>query len=388
MDSHDSLYNKPIVFRAKDVTVDNVTPMRQDVGYRNEFEYINSLPITVRVATRQGVTFSIRPDNKLRGREFRIRQTQRWDWRVDIDADGITQSRAAEAKAMVDSLFANLTGHPASSGKSATVSTVLTRADFENNGGTLYIENLDIVLSIKGEGVLVHPYSEQGRQMELIRDTQGAGLNDAANFTIRIVDNHRRLGAQFINLNGDVYRVPACEDHNMEDGIYVIRTGISQGDYAPSPPTVERYDFEEGREALRLFDNVQAAKVHGNVEAATKHQYDLAMQESKNEELKLKSDLRDKDRQLKEVEFSLKQLVAQTEGEKQDFELTKLRMEDEIRRQKHEIGLLSHRLEMANMQRKDYYDDRGAQRKDSSEMLKWLPLVIAGIGAAILGFRK
>lgn len=387
MGSHDpSDQNRYVAFRPSKVTVDQGTPNRLHVGMRQGMEFVNGLPYHIRVCTRQGIIYTIAPDLRAQSREFRISLLQEWSTRTEHDTSQLETLTSPVEKAIADSMLINLGGMMGST-KMGCITTSITASDFEINGGTLYLESLDILVSTR-PGSLVHPHSPLGRDLALIRDTQGAAHEDAASFIIRIVDNARKVGHLFINLNGDVFRVPARVDTSMEDGIYVIKSGVSEGDFEPQAPTVIYYGFEEGKEKLKLFNTVREAKVMGDVDANLDADYKMRLAEVRNEELRLKGIVAENNIELETVKHRVKQLELELDDEKRKGEMAKLRYEEDLRRQKAELDTLNHQLNMRSMTRKDYYEERSADRKDQSEILKWLPTIIVAAGAIILGLRK
>ena len=379
-----------VTYRPKNVGVDNCPPNNLHVGLRSGLEFINGLPFNIRVATRQGVVFTISPEHRASTRDFQIRQSQEWGGRTDYDLSQLELARTAEAKAVIDSMLVNLAGMMGSR-RCGSVTTNITSLDLETHGGTLYLEDLDVVISTEPRGQLIHPYSAAGRDLAQIGDTQGVDAENAASFIIRIIDNNRRIGNQFINLAGSIHRIPARVNPDMEDGIYVVRAGATEGDFPPGPPSVIRYDFEEGKTQLKLFDNVASARVHGDQETADKQQYTREIQKLRNEEIEHKraasesaSKLREKEHELELTKHELKKRDLELEDLKSHNAILKARYEEVSMRRKDTSEQLNAEYNERSIRRKDYYEERSADRRDTGEMLKWLPLVIVGVGAVFM----
>ncbi len=210
------------------------------VGLKLGFEIINGLPHPVTIATRDGLKYTLPTAYGAQGNTLTIISSRAVINNGDCRTNDLhDQEKDPESKALLDSILSTMSGGVGRYRHSA-VRTVVTLSDFRANGDSLYLQSLDLVVSSRNADRVVHPHSTRGRELAQIRDTPGAGLAEAASIVVRIVDNHNRFGDKYINLNKEVYSVPAAVVPNMEDGVYVIRTGISEGAQATQEPSVTR----------------------------------------------------------------------------------------------------------------------------------------------------
>ena len=136
----------------------------------------------------------------------------------------------------------------------------------------------------------------------------------------------------------------------------------------------KKYGFEEAQEILGIYKSKEEAVNAGDLKLARREE--LARLEHDNsvikqEYLNLKTTL-DAEISKREHESKLQLLEAQ-------------RTIDKLTREKQEV---EHFREMERTVRKEAYENRSLERKDVSEIIKFLPFVIMTIGALIAAFNK
>lgn len=381
MGNHDPLIKcaKPTVFRSYRVSVDKTDYERTSIPVKEETDYINGLSVDVRVVSRLGFEYIIPPSPGVRGRGFVVRTVRKRSQRVRVDTSRLDVSKADE-KVIDDSLTQTKIDFR---GQLATdpVSTEIMRDDFVSNGGTVYLHNHDIVVSVNPEENLIHPHSRQAMLDGFMETLPNIPAQSVSGYLVRIIDNHRRFGTKFINLNGRVLRVPAEMVPNFDDGVYVIMVGLSNGDFGSTPAIVDVLSFEEAKEKIGLYDSVDEARALGDRAKAIDEGYKAERQRLLNDELVYKTKLKDAEKNLKDMEMAW-------DKEKLLHEQEKRRSEEEIARRKQEQDRLQHELNMVSIRRKDFYEERSLERKDTSEMMKWVPALILAVVGLIVGLRK
>lgn len=378
--SSNALHASPVHFRPARHEIHRGDHDNLNVGLSLGYEIINGLSVPIVIATRDGLKYTLPPAYGAHGNVLTIISNRRWAHNGECRTDELYDSKDPEAKTILDSIVATISGSVGRY-RQAAVRTEISLNDFRGSGDTLYLQTLDLVISTLRPDRVLHPHSARGRELAQIRDTPGAGLQEAASLVIRIVDNHNRFGSKYMNLNGEVFCVPAAVEPNMEDGVYVIRSGISEGAQSTQEPSVTRYEFTEAQESLGLYDTVHEARSLGNTEKQLEAQHQLELKRVRNDELELKNHKLRLERELHNVQQEL-------QLSKQRYEEAKNAYDQDLMGQKRETERLNHELNMASMRRKDYYEERSHDRKDGSEMLKYLPVVIAGIGALFLSLKK
>lgn len=230
----------------------------------------------------------------------------------------------------------------------------------QRNDYSVYLDQVDTVVSRDGyHQHMVHPYSQIGQALILNQ------RSDMFHYRILINDPHFKFGDRYININGQVYPVYRTTDNSVKPGVYVY-----------TDKTV-CYTFEEADTKLKLFNTETLAKNLGIPEEHVKAQIEQQTLQYRKESL-------DKEQQLAELknQHSVEELERKRQHEQLKLELTQResdykKLELEYKRltaiENQRLQELKHELEM-----------RSANRKDTSEFMKWLPALIGG-AAALFG---
>lgn len=209
----------------------------------------------------------------------------------------------------------------------------LDSKEMMDKGGVLYLQELDVVVSLHGiEHLPRHPASNADYQLafEEKMETMTAG---SSGLMVGVIDNEDRFGTRYMNVNGFVCRVTAIRDTLQPSGIYLCVPGnVERG------KEILFYDLaklDDNECPIRFYATQAEASAHGDVFAEAEKAW---------------------------------------EREKQEFErqITTLKNENEIK----------------SLERKDYYEDRSAERKDDSENLKMFVASAGVIGGAITIISK
>lgn len=221
---------------------------------------------------------------------------------------------------------------------------IITNEDLVRNNGFVYYNDLDIIVSLlPDQDTPPHPYSEEGRVSNLIIFDQFEKEHKTNNFlyTIKIVDKQFLIPDQYINISGKVFKVPICRLSDEKDGIYV---GCFTNKTQPIDHT-PYYGIDDGKKILNLFNSKEEAITLGNVEYL-----------SKEKAIKIENELTEK-----------------------KLELAKLKNENE--ELKTEYSKIEHKLHLEKEALKYKYDIKTIERKDTSDSVKFIPAIIAGVGA-------
>lgn len=393
----DSMYTRPVNFHAAVVDIDERRQPLNESGVRCTRDYINGLPTPVRVCTRNGLVFTLSAEPRATARSFMSRDQVTWTRDTDLDPNLLAQTFGLTAEAWKKAIAKqdNSAFHLCAA---VPVVTEVSWNDFNENGKTLYIEELDVVLSIDPKAVLVHPYSELGSANRVADSVAEADIPDTASLVLRIVDHSSKLSPKFANICGDIYRVPAVAA-DVPEGLYVIRNSMATGGFKSQSATVTHVPFDKIDDTFPLFDSMEEAKVLGDQAKLLDHARAMEVEELKRENTKLKledqehrKDLQRLDREAKESqrEWEEKKRVweEQSDREKREFDERKRASEEDIRRRQEALDKLQAEMDQKSIIRKDVYEERSYERKDNLEYLKFLPLAIAGIMGLVLAFKK
>lgn len=386
------------------------SPLEVSITYQNG----TNVPITV--ISRSGIGFEIAPTPAIGAKDFTIRVTYAICKSVNIDVhrllNMVDDDSSIEMRAIADALRH---GKQVFDGRRTifTIEYSVGRPELETRGGSLYLPQLDIVLSIlQGPNVPTHPYNEQAQRRQLIESDPGINSSDTFGYYFLVIDNEGVYGDRFVNVCGEVFRVKAIKDYSRHSGIYLVSSGAVTGDFTNTPPRCIRYDFEEEKK-VGLYRSYDEAKTLGDVFAEREREIKEMAQEYKREEFRLKAErLRseeafeekkrqweterlelEEERRRKTEEYKLKEAelaerAAKLKAEREELE--HLRNIEAIRRkdwyEERSYGRKDYH-EDRSYHRKDYHDERSHSRKEYLELLKYIPLVIAGIGAIVMAVK-
>lgn len=243
------------------------------------------------------------------------------------------------------------------------------RALFDESSGFLFtMENQHFCC--------VHPESPEGKMFIDHSDYVKSRPNG---LLIEIVDNEKFIKERFTFACNRVIHIPAIIDPNRPSGIWVSEVR----DVGQTTSRIENscYTLEEASTLFGLYATIEEAQTAGNPELISKavtqeNQRTIEKLKQETERLKTEAGIDEIERKknFQALELDLKQKVLLLENEARDRTSEMLKMKEELEKRK--------------LARDDYYDSRHSDRKDTSEMIKFIPAVFLGfVGAAIL-FRK
>lgn len=325
-------------------------PMNCFGTYRHALVIKNTLHVKVYIRHRDGLLVTLQPIAS--GHEPNLLRIEKeytgTNNNVKFNSDGLLNAlsgNSTEAKAILDSLAHSGKGYAGTS--TARVSYALSFADIQNAGGSAYVKAVDVVVSIcdKPEDVPLHPYSD-------------AALNEnrvAANCHTEfdLVDNSGTLSKRFMHFGDSVLELLPRRDLNLQNGLHIRHHGnLKRLDAS----VLEPYRFIP-------VDDLEGDHVYASFPTWDAMQTRVREHNKADRLAKAELDKLDREQQLAELKHKLETL-------KEEYKLSQQKAED---------ARLA--LEAA---RKDYYDKRSYERKDNSELLKYIVLV----GGVLLAIWK
>lgn len=381
----------PALFTGEQDPIFNSRP-QVEFGYK----FYNGLSVSVTVSLRTGARYLIPPTPGVRTKAFIIATDYLHSHDVIYDTSDLCnaegQPTSPEAKAIEQAL--KISNHqPVMLGRkptSASVKYALSKKDFDKVGGQLYLQNLDVLLSIYNlERSSFHPGTINGQCNDFLNDDPV--LKDLVGFSysIQIVDRHRTYGDRYVNVCGKVFRVSVSSDPNKLEGVFIRHTGESAGlDVLFDIPEAKYYTFEEADKIEWLYKTHTEALTLGDTEAAM--QRELIQRKHHLQELEMKAKAEDLERRR---EF---------EAEKRAFERERedIRREELIRNQRiadREYQLKSLEIEYAHRDkvwkmdkemREAAQEMAMAAHKNRLEWIKTIPVIIGVVGAGIALYKQ
>lgn len=323
------------------VAIDKADVVQQNVqgAISKKTIYRNGTRFHIKVTERSGLSFVVPPENpgtfQATG-SFAVDVYYNYSHnRVIMDPDGMA-NRIADGDVIERiGLRESLRVAKRSNFDAVTIGTsyVVDGKEFSlKNSDKLYIEALDIVISIYNSGNptdVIHPHSVDGNIIL-------SNVSDVEFFKyqVEIVDPRNRIGNRYINVGGTVYTVPVSRSSNKPEGVYVTSitgAGVSNVD-------TEFYTLEQACELPFLHRSFDEARAYGSDTASLKRVHELRVLDHKNS-------------------------AAERDERKS--------IVDEV------MSQLKHQRDLDSLYEKDRYDRRSSERRDFSELLKWLPIVIS-----------
>jgi hypothetical protein len=255
-----------------------------------------------------------------------------------------------------------------------TIEHTFSEQDIRERGGLFYHDELDMLFKFGDEPFSVaHPHSPPGRQRAAEETALKMKDEHGFIFWVEIIDNVERYGDRFIPICNQVYKISPKKDKNRPDGLYIVSSRPSTGRIASTEVSTRHYPMEDIEKELGIYASYEAAKANGDVAGARKrewlereHEFAKQKQEWSEAELKYKREVFERDRALKDAE-----------AERTRLNLTM----DELRERQ------AHLMKMQEMQTKERMEQRSAERKDASEMIKFLPVILSGIGTILMAWQ-
>lgn len=372
----------------------NTAPIT-NLGFETHVNYINGLPYPIVVSLRNGLSLTIPPLNQnwQTSPDFVVLVRYRFAKGVKIDThrllDVLSDGASNETKALKEAI-SEARVNVVHNGHECILRYTIDTRTFEEHRGALYVHELDIALSLDDpETPVYHPESVRGRELQQ-QNEKDVGLV----YQLCINDTEQRYGKRWANIGGRVLPVRVIEDHTRKEGVYVTITGH----YGLSKTEEIYYTFESASAELMLFSTESEAKTLGNMAEERKREFENLQHEQRV--LTMKMEEAHKTR-IHELEMQL----AQQKQEKADREnkmaktIAKLkkaeakfayklekeakRLEKEAKRRDAQLAREKAERESRMLGVRDYYEHRSYDRKDSSEIVKWLPALAVGAGVLV-----
>lgn len=374
-----------------DMTENNVRKSSLDTMYKGpqsfciSYDYINGTAIPITVIDRRGLVVEIPPVYDPRQPHFIIRLTIARARNVKINLDNLLNSTVGSVKILGQVIRDGEVEYRHGVIKNS-LEYHLTTNEIERLGGNLYLNEMDIVVSSMHEHLRApHPYSEKAIRNDLISGDPNINEIESFGFSLRIVDSLKIFGNRFININNKIYKVPVNTTANMPDGVYLSSSGTVDSDHSLIKPIAKRYDFEEADEALGLYKTIEEAKTLGDIFAQREQEIKETAFHIKEMEMNMKKAKLERDDY-----FDNKRMLLEEQRQEDDLHRKREEaiMARKLLRAKEELAEMEHRRNVIMLETKDRYEHRSMERKDSGEIIKFLPVVVTGILALFVAFSK
>jgi hypothetical protein len=381
----------------------------------NRMTFVNNLKFDIIKVESDGVPVLLpRMGDNLLDNNFTIRKTRIMNSSITTDLTkrvSLTDESSSRELQLYKEEILHQTGINFHRSLVIPLEYVLTSQLLVNNGGSFYHRETNTLLVIADSGnSLTHPFSIEGIQAyreESICKATGV------TYHVDIVDNLRVYGPRFILIHGRVSRIDVVVDVSRESGIYVTRSSESVGVKDLLENTSEYYPLsEESDKKAHLYRRREDAE-HSLIDISKLHEAEIAKLNRENSRLKAettstqyKNNLDEAAREPIESKRARKEKVRQIEldielkarAQAADIEAKARELAADIEAKANAAAALIaekakqaefDRIEKAKIaeadkkvadeaeRRKDFYEARSYERKDSSEGIKLM--AVAGV---------
>ena len=222
---------------------------------------------------------------------------------------------------------------------------------FRQCGNSIYIAELDITLNLGDakRNMPLHPYSHSDIRKDLVHGDCDVNHRDRFGLSMYIVSNTDAHPGRYINIAGHVYHIPAITNYAMKEGVYFSAKSNKDSANRQGEPDTEFTSISDADVKFRLYKTREEAAEDGRSE----NKLELELVKAKHDIKVLEQKVREKN----------------------------IRLDDEQAHIKRINELEEHYRQLQAQQRKDYYDERSTARKDSSEGIKMVPVVLTSLAA-------
>lgn len=253
----------------------------------------------------------------------------------------------------------------------------------QSSNGVVYIEEVDLLLGTNISPIeMIHPYSKRGKKEVLLAESLSSvketlRKHAAGVFVVNVDNNaYQNMKSVYMNLGGSIIEMKPMQDHYHDSGLYVFIKGLVREE-GKEPTELEEIfiphhqisNFKEDS-LPRFYRNYTEAKTLGDLESILKEQEKERDRQRKEEQIQ--KDL-ERQEEIRRMELDYKEKLNQLELEAKQKQKEYDEAKAELDRQKQET--------------KNYYEERGYQRKDDSENLKfWMTTgtIMIGVLAGVL----
>lgn len=349
-----------------------------NIGYTKTISIRNNLPGVLTVCERHGVPMQIPPLNT-HGRKVIFEVEIKFAPGTVIDPDGrfFKEMSDCPEKAALMAAFeqqqiatgGTRTRNENRANRVIVLEYTVEYEQFAKMGNNIYLKELDVVISLDEEGFADHPYTHYNNRLhKIVKETNTDDI-DGFHIDIKIISNDGSYGDKFINFNGMVYRVPSTANNSLNNGVYIY--GNDAHNRSSSKNDVRWLSYEDAEQLLGLYNTRAEAESLGGTNNENERKLEQLKRENKEQELNLTLLKRELEQRTTEEAIELNKVKAE------NARLAELRSRDLAEAERVD-KLEAFELEEQRRRNKFAYEERSAQLKNTSELIKYGPAILAG----------
>lgn len=349
---------------------------RTNTGCTISMSYFNHLGYSISVLDSNNISTTIPTSSSPTGEpvfivEYRIGFTSDVNLNWDTVLNENTKNPTIQAlKAIVKDNKVKVS----TIGNEYIIEYTIRHTTLSKNNFAIYYSDLNIVIA-KSDKIynVVHPLSNVGQNLVIALEENSSGFQ----YRVIINDPFNQFGERYVNINGSVFKVKRTVDHSVRPGVYVhSRDQCIDGSAYATGYGNDYYSFDEADESIPLYGTVHLAATLGDMNY--KQTQDLKAKENE-----VKQKLADLSLMKVEMETKLKNMEYDHKKEQMRLERENINLKDQLEREKQlreeEASRSKHEYEKQAREDKAYYERRTYERKDTNELLKWIPAILSGV---------
>lgn len=292
---------------------------------------------------------------------------------------------------------------------------------------SIYVRQADLVVStldiLQAPPHPMHPDAANVQKLQ----NQNDDVNKETSIQYELIEEEKTLSCRYVMVSGKIFTIVPKKDNRRQEGLYITYINKDAADHTKFYQTQERYGLEE-LENLGLYKTAEDAQTAGDLKTARREElarleHDTLKAKRDLEVLKFEQEGKEQQQQekLRQVEHARKIEVLDLNTKILDLERSNrvaaelaerertyaaqetARIKEEFERKIAEANERAARAkadaeertqyrkdyyEERAHSRKDHYDERSKERTDSSEIVKFLPAIVLGIGALVIAGLK
>ncbi len=266
------------------------------------YQYHNRTDRTLRITNRNGVSFDSLPSQTgYHTDEFVILVYYKGNPSVIKNMAALLYSGAnkgQESERIYRALKRSLDGNKGSRRQlTAVVEYAVKIESLSRLNGRMYLNELDIVIEEPVTARMVHPFNSSELGRKDFESLIPAASDRCFLLSYRVIDNsgQRMIADRYVNIGGEVYRIPVEADPALKDGIHVAKRNPIFGANPMIKGTVmyTHLSYEDGDKTLGLFLSAEQARAGGSYHDFMKDQLNAKSTEDKVRTLELERELQD-----------------------------------------------------------------------------------------------
>lgn len=256
------------------------------------------------------------------------------------------------------------------------------------NSGPVFIPEVNLTAYVRSPNDIrevVHPHSVMGKWLSVEINEIGA-----FNYGIEIVDPDNIFGEHYVNIANNIFKVPIKRGRFKTPGVYVHLSQDAQVlDFYSDTNSMlsEYYRFDEAPVKLQLFRTAKEAVELGDIAKERKLQLENHILENKfkasDRELEAKQHAHKRDLESLELSSKLNELEMRFKKESIEAKQELQKLEQQLQREQNDNARMKAERDKALSDINYKQSVAQADRRDMSEMIKWIPMIALAFGAIV-----